>query len=151
MRKLLDINTWLALSLEDHPQHARARRWYEQTPLPVGALLFCRQTEIGFLRLVTQARVMERCGLHALSNTAALEFLAKVSADPVVARAEKPPATRSLWLQIARSPLPSPNVWMDAYLAAFAIALDAEMIPFDRDFKTHERHGLKLNLLSGTL
>ena len=150
MKKLLDINTWLALSLEGHPQHAIARRWYEQTPLPAAALLFCRQTEIGFLRLTTQERVMERCGLNALTNTAAVEFLAQVCADPVVARVEEPPATRSLWLELSRSPFPSPNVWMDAYLAAFAIAIDAEMTTFDRDFKTHERHGLKLHLLPGT-
>jgi hypothetical protein len=46
MRRLLDINTWIALSLEAHPQHHPARLWYEETPLLRGDLVFCRQTEL---------------------------------------------------------------------------------------------------------
>ena len=148
MPKLLDINTWIALSLEGHPHHHIARQWYEQTPLQPGDLLFCRQTELGFLRLTTQERVMASCGCKALTNAEAIAFLAQVSADPAVSRADEPPATRSLWLQLAASPLASPNVWMDAYLAAFAIATNAEMVTLDQDFKTYEPHGLKLHLLT---
>ena len=43
MKRLLDINAWIAISLEAHPQHHLARRWYEQTPLQPGDLVFCRQ------------------------------------------------------------------------------------------------------------
>ncbi len=45
MKRLLDINTWIALSLETHPQHRPARLWYDQTPLLRGELVFCRQTK----------------------------------------------------------------------------------------------------------
>ena len=48
MRRLLDINTWIALSLDTHPQYRPARLWYQQTPLQRGDLVFCRQTELGF-------------------------------------------------------------------------------------------------------
>jgi predicted nucleic acid-binding protein len=75
MRRLLDINTWIALSLDTHPQHRPARLWYEQTSLQPGDLVFCRQTELGFLRLITQAAVMARCRVEPLSNTEAIEFL----------------------------------------------------------------------------
>jgi len=150
MPKLLDINTWIALSLEGHPHHPIARRWYKQTPLPPGDLLFCRQTELGFLRLTTQERVMASCGSRALTNAEAVAFLSRVNADPAVSRAEEPPATRSLWLQLAAYPFASPNRWMDAYLAAFAIATNAEMVTLDHDFKTFEPHGLKLQLLTGS-
>ena len=40
MKRLLDINTWIALSLETHPQHGPARLWYDQTPLQRGDLVF---------------------------------------------------------------------------------------------------------------
>ena len=147
MRRLLDINTWIALSLDAHPQHRPARLWYEQTSLQRGDLVFCRQTELGFLRLITQAAVMARCGVAPLSNTEAIEFLDSLCADPAVSREDEPPATRSLWLQLAQGPLPSPNVWMDAYLAAFAVSLGAELVTFDQGFKSFEKHGLRLHLL----
>ena len=147
MRRLLDLNTWIALSLETHPQHRPARQWYEQTPLLRGDLVFCRQTELGFLRLITQAPVMARCGVAPLSNTEAIEFLDSLYADPAVSREDEPPATRSLWLQFAQGPLPSPHVWMDAYLAAFTVSLGAELVTFDQGFRSFEKHGLRLQLL----
>ena len=147
MKELLDTNTWIALALETHPQHAAARRWYEAAPLMRGDLLFCRATEISFLRLITQEQVMKRCGVVAMTNEQAIEYLAGVYRDPAVARVEEPVAARTLWLQLASSPKASPNVWMDAYLAAFAIALGAEMVTFDRAFSSFLDNGLALHLL----
>lgn len=151
MRALLDTNTWIALTVEGHPQHAAARRWYGRAPLEAGDLLFCRPTEMSFLRLLTQQKVMDKCGAEALTNEQAVRFLAGVQRDPAVSRVEdEPPATRALWLKLASGPRPAPNVWMDAYLSAFAIALGAELVTFDRGFVAFERSGLKWrNLASG--
>ncbi|MCL4203747.1 MAG: PIN domain-containing protein [Pirellulaceae bacterium] len=143
----MDINTWIALSIETHPQHRRARSWYEQTPLRPGDLLFCRQTELGFLRLITQAAVMARCGVRPLSNTEAIEFLDSLYADPAVSREDEHPATRSLWLQFAQGQQSSPKVWMDAYLAAFAVSHGIELVTFDEGLKNFQEHGLRLLLL----
>ena len=147
MKRLLDINTWIALTLESHPHHQATRRWYGASALSRGDLVFCRQTEMGFLRLVTQEAVMRRCGAAPLSNSEAAEFLSNVYDDPAVSRAEEPAATRSLWLELADRPQAAPNVWMDAYLAAFAIALGAEMVTFDRGFTAYQKRGLNLLLL----
>lgn len=68
MKRLLDINTWIALTIETHPLHVSARSWYEAAPLGAGDLVFCQPAEIGFLRLVTQAAVMNRCGAAPLTN-----------------------------------------------------------------------------------
>jgi predicted nucleic acid-binding protein len=68
--------------------------------------------------------------------------------DPAVACVDEPPATRSLWLQLAGVPLASPNAWMDAYLAALAIMLGAEFVTFDRAFLTYAARGLTVRLLS---
>ena len=148
MKKLLDINTWIALSLAAHPQHKAARRWYQRTAIAAGELLFCRPAELGFLRLTTQERVMQQYAVQALTNDEALTFLAQVCTDPAVATVDEAPTTRNLWLKIAKHPRPSPNVWMDAYLAALAISLGAEMVTFDGGFKSYTRHGLKLVLLT---
>lgn len=148
MKNLLDINTWIALSLEAHPQHKAARQWYKRTPIAAGELLFCRPAEMGFLRLTTQDRVMKQYGVQALSNDEALSFLARACSDPAVATVDEIATTRNLWLRLAKGNRPSPNVWMDAYLAALAISLDAEMVTFDQGFKAYIRHGLKLVLLT---
>ena len=42
----------------------------------------------------------------------------------------------------------SPKVWMDAYLAAFAIAGRLRLVTLDRDFKSYVSHGLDLSLLN---
>lgn len=127
MKRLLDINTWIALSIETHPQHRRARSWYEQTPLRPGDLLFCRQTELGFLRLITQVAVMARCGVRPLSNTEAIEFLDSLYADPAVSREDEHPALAAFgcsspkdssrpprfgWMPISLpSPFPTESSW----------------------------------------
>ena len=148
MRKILDTNMWIALTLEEHPQHAAARHWYEETPLTAGDLLFCRQTELSFLRLITQERAMVPCGINPLTNEEAATFLANVCRDSAVTLCAEPPGTRSLWLEMARTPWPSPNVWMDAYLAALTITLGAEMVTFDTGFHGYTERGLQLALLT---
>ncbi len=148
MKRLLDINTWIALTIDGHQDHKTVRHWYDTAALGQGDLVFCRQTELGFLRLVTQEVVMKRC--HALppKNAEAIEFLANVCGDPAVSRTDEPPATRTLWLELGGILQAAPNVWMDAYLAAFAIALGAERVTFDRGFKTYQKRGLNLHLLN---
>lgn len=150
MKRLLDINTWIALTLETHPQHGPAHSWYQSEALTRGDLTFCRQTEIGFLRLITQAAVMNQCGAAALSNSEAIEYLANVFQDPAVSHADEPTTTRGLWLELAAWPQPGPKLWMDAYLAAFAVTLDAELVTFDRGFASFQARGLKLRLLTQT-
>ena len=147
MKRLLDTSTWIALAVEAHAQHATARRWYDAEPLTAGDLLFCRATETSFLRLLTQARVMNACGLVPLTNAAAVEYLENVYRDPAVAHADEPAATRALWLRLAAVPLASPHVWMDAYLAAFAIAMGAELVTFDRAFVNYSVEGLRVRIL----
>ncbi len=115
-----------------------------------GDLVFCRKTEIGFVRLITQHAVMEQCFAGPLTNAEAVEFLANVYKDPAVSRADQPATARSLWLAPAAGPRASPNVWMDAYLAAFAIALAAEMVSYDHGFTAYQKRGLNLVILEST-
>jgi len=143
----LDINTWIAPTVETHRHHTAARRWYDEAALTPGDLVFCLPTELGFLRLITQTAVMNQCGAAPLSNAEATEFLTNVYRDPAVSRVDEPAGMRTLWLQLAERPTPSPNVWLDAYLAAFAVTIGSEMVTFDRGFETYQKSGLALHLL----
>lgn len=139
----------MALAISTHPQHAAARAWLGEAAIPAGGLLFCQQTEMGLLRLLTKAATMKAFGLAALTNTEALAFVRKTQSDAKVGRADAPPPmTREIWLRTAATKTSSPNVWMDAWLAAFAIALDVEMVTFDSGFQNFTKHGLKLTLLA---
>ncbi len=147
MRRLLDTNSWIALTVETHPHNKTVREWYDAAPLTAGDLLFCHSTEMSYLRLLTQESVMKQCGVVALTNEEAQEYLENVYRDVAVGYVDEPIGVRKLWFQLAKAPVASPNVWMDAYLAAIAITVGAEMVTFDRGFNKFESHGLDLRLL----
>ena len=55
MRFLLDVNLLLAIGLAEHEHHARAAAWARDTAS--GEMLTCAITEIGFVRVASQAAV----------------------------------------------------------------------------------------------
>lgn len=148
MRKLLDLNAWLALLLAGHSQHSAALQWYEAEPLAPGELRFCRSTEMGFLRLLTQQRVMQACGLDAFTNDEAVGFFSRIQRDEAIGFVGEAPGTRALWLAFPRGGQPSSKIWMDAYLAALAITQDMELVTFDQGFINYQASGLNLHLLA---
>jgi predicted nucleic acid-binding protein len=60
----------------------------------------------------------------------------------------EPEGIRELWLELAALPVASPKVWMDAYLAAFAIRSGLPFATLDADFRRFQAAGLQLQLLS---
>ena len=52
--KLLDVNVWLAAAWARHVHHPIAKTWMDRED---DDLLFCRVTELAFLRLVTKRTV----------------------------------------------------------------------------------------------
>ncbi len=59
---------------------------------------------------------------------------------------DEPLGVVPVWHRLAGLQSASPKVWMDAYLAAFAIAGELQMVTFDRDFKSYMRYGLNLSI-----
>jgi predicted nucleic acid-binding protein len=57
MTYLLDVNVWIALAAERHTHHRVARHWFSN--LQDEKLAFCRLTQLGFLRLLTNKHVMQ--------------------------------------------------------------------------------------------
>jgi uncharacterized protein len=60
-------------------------------------------------------------GADGLTNRDALVALEALLALPQVCEREEPPGIVALWHRLAGRDTASPKVWMDAYLAAFAI------------------------------
>jgi predicted nucleic acid-binding protein len=50
---LPDVNIWIALAAEDHVHHVPARDWFAAQP--AASVAFCRITQMGLLRLLTNS------------------------------------------------------------------------------------------------
>jgi len=123
-----DINVWVALSYERHSHHTPAEEWFRR----VGdeqRLVFCRFTQLGFLRLVSSAAVMGSDG--ALSQSQAWAAYDAWYRDDRVAFSEEPPALEKRFRELTQLKNPAPKDWADSYLAAFAFAGELTLVTFD--------------------
>jgi len=142
---LPDSNVWLALALSAHVHHRAARDWLDAIDEPA-AVLFCRATQQAFLRLLTNAAVLAPYGNPPLTNREAWSAYESLTADDrVVLEAREPARLESLWRQLAVRETASPKLWMDAYLAAFALAGGCRLVTSDTGFRQFD--GLDLALV----
>jgi toxin-antitoxin system PIN domain toxin len=134
MKKMLlpDVNLWLALAFDFHSHHAAANTWYEGSSDPC---TFCRWTQQGFLRLATNPSVFKE---NALSCTQAWRIYDKIMSDPRITFANEPIGLDVHWRAYTQRRTFSPNVWSDAYLAAFAQAASFELVTFDKGFAQYK-------------
>ena len=119
---LADSNVWLALALSKHHHHRAALDWFATVKAPA-SVCFCRATQQTFLRLLTNVSVLHPYGNPPLTNRQAWKAYEQLLADDrIVLRAEEPAGLETRWKQLARRDMASPKLWMDAYLAGFALA-----------------------------
>lgn len=132
---LCDTNVWLALALSGHGHHLVARDWLDSIREPA-SLIVCRATQQSFLRLLTNATVLGAYGNPPLTNRQAWEVYEAILADDrVVFRADEPPGLEGLWRQFSTGDEASPKLWMDAYLAAFAVSGACTIVTSDRAYR----------------
>ena len=137
---LLDDNVWLALAAEAHAHHPRAQAYWEREAASRSA--FCRVTELAFLRHLTNPAVM---GDQMLSPSAAWGKLQEFRALPEVRFLAEPAGLDELLRDFCNLGRTSPNLWTDAYLAAFAKGARLRMVTFDQGFARFK--GLELLIL----
>ncbi len=140
MTFLPDINIWLALTLDLHVYHARSSAWIQQRGVHA---VFCRASQQGLFRLLTTGVVMERYGVSPLPNKDAWAVFDAYLADPRITYCDEPEGLQSIWRQFASQGTSSPKLWMDAYLAAYAVAGGYRLVTTDKAF----RQWKKLDLL----
>lgn len=144
---LFDTNVWIAVLFDSHPFHQQAQRiLLEATPkMPA---VFCRSTQQSFLRLVSTSALLKTYNAERFTNREALVALNALLSLPQIAERNEPPAILALWHRLAARDTASPKIWMDAYLAAFAINDGLRIVSLDNDFKQYVANGLDLLLLN---
>lgn len=130
---LADVNVWLATIVEAHPDHHRAIEWWRGDILPAGeTVLFCRLTQLGLLRLLSNEAVM---GASRRSPREAWDdYEGLLSQEPVGYR-EEPEGLEEALRQLTEDQRPSSSLWADAYLAAFTKQAGLTLATFDRGFR----------------
>lgn len=132
---LPDVNVWVALTAERHIHHHTARQWFSS--LQDGDLAFCRVTQMGFLRLLTNKHVLQE---EALAPDGAWRAYRAMRSDRrVVYLFEPGNFSEDGWEEFTEGQSSSPNRWTDAYLAALAQTALLTLVTFDR--KIPVRHG----------
>ncbi|MCU0982595.1 MAG: PIN domain-containing protein [Pirellulaceae bacterium] len=144
MKYLCDSNVFLALAVGQHAHHSLAAKWFAGLSEPDVAQ-FCRATRISFLRLLTQKLAPDYL---PLSNLEAWLVLDRLTEDGATGFESEPAGLDPVWRHLSETQTPSPKVWMDAYLAAFAISGGMRLVTLDKDFRNFESMGLDWLLLS---
>ena len=143
---LFDTSVWIAAVFATHPSHRIAQKTLQQATLTEPAV-FCRSTQQSFLRLTSTPTLLKAYGAAGFTNRDALVAYAALLGLPQACEREEAPGTVALWHRLAASDAASPKVWMDAYLAAFAICGGMRLASLDQDFKNFVPGGLKFDLI----
>ena len=139
---LPDVNLWLALVFEAHAFHVAARAWFDGNGNDGCA--FCRVTQQGFLRLVTNRQVF---GDETLTLATAWKCYDSLRRMPHIQFAAETADLESLWRGYTSAATYSPKVWTDAYLAAFARSAHLTVVSFDKGFRHYT--GVRVVIIGG--
>lgn len=138
-RRLVDVNVWLAMLVKEHAHHRLARSWFEA--LAAGEAGLCRLVQLALIRLLGNPTIM---GPGALSAAEAWNLIAELLRDERVEFLTEPADLDSIFPNLLRYPVPTPNLIADAYLAAFAMSSSLPVATLDRGFQ--QFRGLQLEL-----
>jgi toxin-antitoxin system PIN domain toxin len=126
---LPDVNIWIALTSNRHVHQQIATEWLQG--IGQDTIAFCRVSELGFLRLLTNPHVM---GKDVLSPAQAWRVYDEWRTDDRVVFLPERAGFSEQWRQLGNQILGGANAWTDAYLAAFAAHANATIVTLDRTF-----------------
>jgi len=124
-----DINLWLAIVVERHVFNGPASAWWNQDQSD--AIGFCRFTQLGLLRHLTNTATMKG---NPLTNRQAWKIFETLQTDARVRFFPEWPALDGLLKSYSDLNQPATHVWGDAYLAAYAAVNEATLVTFDKGF-----------------
>lgn len=127
MTFLPDVNVWLAIAVVEHEHHREATAWLESTA--GDELAFCRVTQMGFLRLLTNSHAMKT---DCLTPNAAWRLFDRLCQETGARIVAEPEEAVKLWRTYTFATGTSPNAWTDAWIVAFAEARSFTVVSFDR-------------------
>lgn len=127
---LPDINFWLAVTFEVHAHHFRAKQFFDGHPAE--PFFFCRFTQLGFLRIASNATVF---GDEAVSLRQGWNLYDGILNDPRVSMVNESDDLEEHWRSYTDIDSASPKLSSDAYLAAFARTAEFQLVTFDKAFR----------------
>ena len=123
-----DVNVWLAINHRIHSHHESAMHWFTGLNESVTFVL-CRQTQMGFFRLMTTEAVL---GSDVITQRQCWAIYDRWIEGGKAILAEEPVGLNAALRQRTSVDSPSPKTWTDAYLAAFAEVANLTLVTFDR-------------------
>jgi toxin-antitoxin system PIN domain toxin len=128
----LDVNVWLALALQSHPHHRKALQEWSGFDRPS----FCRITQLGFMRLLSNLQVM---GQDVLDPGTAWRKYEQLSGSGTIQFLDEPAGLASQLKAYATGAKAARDFWTDVYLAAFAKAARMRLVSFDARYTRFQR------------
>lgn len=137
-----DVNVWVALTHDGHQHHTIALNWFVNLD-DDARLFFCRITQLGLLRLLSQAAVMGTD--EVMSQAEAWDAYDALCTDSRVAFLPETAGVETEFRRITmlKSSI-GPKNWADSYLTAFAEVSGLTLVTFDRAFA---RRGIQAQIL----
>jgi toxin-antitoxin system PIN domain toxin len=123
---LVDAGVWLAAVWGRHAHYPVASEWFNRQ---VDDMVFCRVTQTGLLRLLSNPAIM---GGDAVDRSQAWRLFDELWSDERVLWAEEPDGLEPVWRAISARDDKSHKLWTDDYLAAFAQVGDLTLTTLDR-------------------
>jgi toxin-antitoxin system PIN domain toxin len=123
---LVDVGVWLAAVWGRHAHYPAASEWFNRQ---ADDLVFCRVTQLGLLRLLSNPAIM---GGDAVDRSHAWRLFDQLWLDERVLWADEPNELDAVWRAISARDDKSHKLWTDDYLAAFAQASDLTLATLDR-------------------
>jgi uncharacterized protein len=140
---LVDANVWLALLVKEHVHHFATGEWFDAIAPREAAL--CRVVQLTLLRLLGTRAIM---GGATMSATEAWRRITELLDDERIEFLPEPPDLDVALTGLFRYTVPTQNLIMDAYLAAFAMSAGRKIVTWDRGFVQFQ--GLEVKLLTAT-
>ena len=137
---LVDVNVLLPLLVRHHKHHRLARKWLDG--LSSGEAGVCRFVQLALARLLANRSIMAG---FAIPASDAWRLIRELLEDERFEFVTEPSLIDNILPKLFRYAVPTPNLIMDAYLAAFALAANRRIATFDRGFRQFDE--LEVDLL----
>ena len=134
MTYLPDVNVWIAFAVGIHVHHSVAKRWFDE--VVSDGLAFCRITELGMFRLLTNSKAMDGAPLSAGDAWGIRDQFGCDSRTLVIG--EEAGFVKH-WRQTAAAGRVGPNFWTDAYLISLCASAGCTLVTFDRALARQNR------------
>ena len=139
-RCLVDVNVWFGLLVRHHEHHEKAAQWFDQCE--AGEAVLCRQVQLGLMRVLGNQTILNDKAVTALQAWQVIEELLE---DERVEMAVEPEGLDRILPTLLRYRVPTGKLVGDAYLAAFAMGWEFDLVTLDKGFR--EYRGLAVRLL----